>query len=259
MPAARREPMGELFRTVAEAMMSIVGWLLWLMPVAVFSLAFGMSAAVGAEAVTVIATWVVLLCSILCVFVLLQYPIAAVFGRVSMRRFAAAVFPAQILAVGTRSSIATLPLLLERGRDHLGLRGEVTSVVMPLAVSTFKINRAITSPLQFLFLAHVYSVDLSMVQILTFTALAILLSFTTVGIPSGGSLMRSAPLYVAAGIPIQGYLLIEAAEAIPDIFKTLLNVTGNMTAAAIVNRWTAPASLPAGVPDVAPGGIAAGV
>jgi Na+/H+-dicarboxylate symporter len=50
--------------------------------------------------------------------------------------------------------------------------------------------------------------------------------------------MRAAPFYVAAGVPIEGYLLTEAVETIPDIFKTLVNVTGDMTAAAIVNRFT---------------------
>ena len=128
-----------------------------------------------------------------------------------------------------------------------------------MAVSTFKVNKAISSPLQFLFLAHVYGIELSVAQLVTFTVLAIVLSFTTLGIPSGGSLMRSAPLYVAAGIPIQGYLLTEAADSIPDILKTLVNVTGNMTAAAIVNRATAsPAAQPAAVPEPA-GEIAAGV
>jgi proton glutamate symport protein len=203
---------------------------------------------------------VVLLCSVLCAFTLLQYPIAAAVGGVSMRRFAAAALPVQVLALTTRSSIASLPLLLDRARTCLGLRPEVSTVVMPLAVSTFKVNKAISSPLHFLFLAHVYGIELSTVQVVTFTALSILLSFTTLGIPSGGSLMRSAPLFVAAGIPIQGYLLIEAADAIPDMFKTLTNVTGNMTAAAIVNRVTAsPAPEPAGVAEPARGEIVAGV
>lgn len=257
MPASRRELVGEFFRTVADAMMTIVGWILWIMPLAVFSLALGASSNAGIGAVAVIATFVVLMCAALFAFTLLQYPIAALLGGVSIRRFAAAAFPVQLLAIGTRSSVASLPLLLERGRDHLGLRPEVPSVVMPLAVSSFKINRAVSSPLQFLFLAYVYGIDLSAAQIVTFTTFAIVMSFTTLGIPSGGLMMRSAPLYLAAGIPIEGYLLVEAADSIPDIFKTLLNVTGNMTAATIVNRATAaPASVPAAVPE---GEIAAGV
>lgn len=260
MPASRREPVGEFFRTVADAMMAIVGWILWIMPVAVFSLALGAASSAGVGAVSIIAMFVVLMCAVLFAFTLLQYPIAALLGGVSMGRFARAAFPVQLLAIGTRSSIASLPLLLERGRDHLGLRPEVPSVVMPLAVSSFKINRAISSPFQFLFLAYVYGIDLSTLQIVTFTTFAIVMSFTTLGIPSGGLMMRSAPLYVAAGIPIEGYLLVEAAESIPDIFKTVLNVTGNMTAATIVNRATAsPVSVAAGVPESAPGEIAAGV
>jgi Na+/H+-dicarboxylate symporter len=102
------------------------------------------------------------------------------------------------------------------------------------------VNRPVTSSFQFLFLAHIYGISLSTPQILAFVAAAILLSVTTLGIPSGGSRMRSAPLYIAAGIPIEAYVFIEAVEVIPDLFKTLLNVTGNMTAATVVNRLSAP-------------------
>jgi Na+/H+-dicarboxylate symporter len=235
----RRSLIEMLFRTVADAMMTIVGWIIWLMPVAVFTLALATASRAGLGAIEVIATFVVLSCAVLFGWTLLHYPLAAIVGGVSLKRYTAALFPVQIIAVSTRSSIASLPSLIDRAQNRLALRPEVTSVVMPLAVSTFKANRSISAPIQFLFLAHVYGIDLSMVQVLTFAIASFLLSFSTIGIPSGGSLMRSAPLYVAAGIPIQGYLLAEAVESIPDIFKTLLNVTGNMTAASIVNRLSA--------------------
>jgi Na+/H+-dicarboxylate symporter len=189
---------------------------------------------------------------------LLQYPIAALVGGVPIKRYARALFPVQIIAVSTRSSIASLPSLLDAAQNRLGLRPDVSSVVMPLAVATFKVNRSISAPIQFLFLAHVYGIDLSMVQVLTFTTASFLLSFSTIGIPSGGSLMRSAPLYLAAGIPIQGYLLAEAVESIPDVFKTLLNVTGNMTAASIVNRLSAREQVADRVAEPAAGSLIAG-
>jgi Na+/H+-dicarboxylate symporter len=239
MAPDRRAPVTDFFRIVADAMMIVVGWLGWLMPVAVFALAAATATRAGLGAIDVIVTFVILVCAVLLAWTFLHYGIATAIGGVSVRRFAKALLPVQVVAVSTRSSIASLPSLLDGAQNRLGLRPEVATVVLPLAVSTFKANRSITPMIQFLFLAHVYDIDLSMVQVLTFATASFVLSFSTLGIPSGGSLMRSAPLYLAAGIPIQGYLLSEAVEAIPDVFKTLVNVTGNMTAASIVNRLTA--------------------
>ena len=62
------------------------------------------------------------------------------------------------------------------------------------------------------------------------------MSFSSLGIPLGGGGIRTLPAYLAAGVPIEALILFEAVEAIPDIFKTLLNVTGDMSVATIVNR-----------------------
>jgi proton glutamate symport protein len=64
----------------------------------------------------------------------------------------------------------------------------------------------------------------------------LILSFSAVGVPGGGSAFRSLPAYLAAGIPIEVYVILEAVDTIPDIFKTLTNVTGDMSAAAILSR-----------------------
>ena len=87
-------------------------------------------------------------------------------------------------------------------------------------------------------MAYVYGIPLSPATLIAYVIGILLLSLASVGIPNGGAMMRAAPFYIAAGVPIEGYLLTEAVETIPDIFKTLVNVTGDMTAAAIVNRFT---------------------
>ena len=259
MAPDRRETIGELSRIVADAMMTIIGWIMWIMPIAAFALAMSMGSRSGVSGAHVVIAFVALLCALLVACTLLLYPLTAILGGIPIRRFAAAILPTQLVAISTRSSIASLPSMMNAARSGLA-RPEVSSLVLPLAVSSFKVNRTISAPFQFLFLAHVYAIDLSAPQIATFALVALLLSFSTLGIPSGGSMMRSAPLYMAAGIPLEGYLLVEAAEVIPDIFKTLLNVTGNMTAVTIVDRWTgrrAPVGSPQGDPAI--DGIAAGV
>ena len=151
------------------------------------------------------------------------------------RRFFVALWPCQVVAATTRSSLASLPSLLDRGRRRVGLPASVSSFVLPLAVSVFKLDRTISSPLKVIILAHLYGIPIGVGTPLMFMLLATLLSFGTPGLPSAGA-VTTLPLYVAAGFPLEGILLFNAVNAIPDIVETALNVTGDMSVATIVTR-----------------------
>jgi Na+/H+-dicarboxylate symporter len=177
-------------------------------------------------------------------------------GRVSLRSFASAVAPAQTVAAGTRSSLACLPALVEGAEQELGMRADVAAFTLPLSVSVFKLNLALTQPLHLLFVATMFGMHLTPAFMLTFTASMILVSFTTAGIPSGGS-FASLPFYLALGIPIEAFALFKVADAIPDIFKTVLNVTADMTVATIVARFASREDPAATIPLTESGLLAA--
>ena len=84
--------------------------------------------------------------------------------------------------------------------------------------------------------AHLYGISLRPTTLVIFLATVMIISFTAPGIPQSGPGFKTIPAYLAAGVPIEGIIVIEAVESIPDIFKTLLNVTGNMTAATLLTR-----------------------
>ena len=65
---------------------------------------------------------------------------------------------------------------------------------------------------------------------------AILLAFVAPGVPRGASLML-APLFLAIGLPVEGIGILIAVDAIPDLFSTVFNATGDLAAAAIVARY----------------------
>jgi Na+/H+-dicarboxylate symporter len=115
--------------------------------------------------------------------------------------------------------------------------------VLPLTVSLFKVNRTISSTAKLLFLAHVYGISLNATTIATFVATVVVMSFSSAGLPGGGSAFKTLPAYIAAGLPIEGIIIAEAVETIPDIFKTVLNVTGDMTAATLLSRSSRVAAL----------------
>jgi len=112
-----------LVQGLAQTMLVLVGWIVRLAPMAVFSLGFTFAASTGFEVAGVLGDFVLLVCGVMLAFTTVLYPLASWLGRVPVRRFAAAVLPAQIIAVSTRSSIAALPALLE-GADSVELAGE---------------------------------------------------------------------------------------------------------------------------------------
>ena len=147
-----------------------------------------------------------------------------------------AVAPAQLVAASTRSSLASLPALVAGARRHLNLPPSATGFVLPLSVSAFKVNRTISATVKLLFLAHVFGIPLGPGQLATFLATVVLLSFSTVGVPGGGAAFRTLPAYLAAGVPLEGVVILETVDTIPDIFKTITNVTGDMSAAILLSR-----------------------
>jgi Na+/H+-dicarboxylate symporter len=224
------------FRAVNEVMMTLVRWILRFAPIGIFALTFSFAARTGPAAVGSLGYFVVLVCALLLFFTLVLYAVVAIFGRAPLRVFARAAAPAQLVAVSSRSSLASLPAMIEGAEQRLRLSPAVAGFVLPLSVSTFKANRTISSTSKFLFLAGLYGIALSPAQIVSFVVMIVLLSISTPGLPTTGT-MRTLPAYLAIGIPIEAVLIIDAVDAIPDIFKTLLNVTGDMTAASIVARF----------------------
>lgn len=240
LPAEHRDPLAALFHGAAAAMLTVIRWVLWGTPVGVFALTYGIALSTGFQVAGLLGAFVIVVSAALLLFTGLLYPVATLAGRVRLRDFARGVLPAQVVAVSTRSSLASLPALIVGAERHLRLPSAATAFVLPLSVSAFKVNRTVSSTVKLIFLSHVFGTALGPAQLAAFLVTVIILSFSAVGVPGGGTAFKTMPAYLAAGVPIEGVVLLEAADTIPDIFKTLLNVTGDMTAATLLTRAPRP-------------------
>jgi Na+/H+-dicarboxylate symporter len=232
---------------VTEAFMILVRWIIFCSPVAMFALAATFASS-GAHLVGILGRFVLLECSLMLAFVLLLYPLTMLAGGVPFRRFASAALGPQMVAVTSRSSLAALPSMLAAGEKMLPDNPETARIVLPLSVTMFKVNRTISALCRLLVIYHFWAVPAPPSHIYTFLLTVILLSFSDLGLPGGGQL-RTVPAYLAAGCPIEAVVLLEVIEPFSDICKTLLNVTGDLSIAAIVTRWSerrtpAPALVP---------------
>lgn len=225
----------KLFQAIADAMLVIVGWIFRVAPIGVFALALTLAVRLGFGASHAIAVFVLLFSALSFTFTLALYPVAATLGRVSLRRFATAAAPAQAVGFSSRSSFAALPAMITGATQTLGVPPAVTGFVLPFAVAVFRVSTPIGWMVSVLFLGRLYGVEIDNAQLLSLLVTSILLSYSVPGIPSG-SLFLLAPVLVSLGLPAEGVGILIAVDAIPDLFKTTMNVTGHMTVVTALGR-----------------------
>jgi Na+/H+-dicarboxylate symporter len=230
---ATRAPLLHATRVVIDAMLVLVGWVLALAPVGVFALSLTLGRRMGLSAAGAIGYYIAVHSALLAAVALVLYPVAVYGGGVPLRRFARACLPAQAVAMSSRSSLAALPAMIAGAERTLCLPRSIVSFALPLTVSTFKLNQAVSWAVGAVFVALLYDVPLAPAQLATLAATSVAMSFAVPGIPSGGVLLVT-PFFVSAGLPAEGVGLLIAADAIPDLFKTSLNVTGQMAAVTVL-------------------------
>ena len=111
----------------------------------------------------------------------------------------------------------------------------MTSFALPLAVSVFRPNQGVSWPVMALFAAKLYGVEIGAPELATLAVSSVLLSFSVPGIPSG-SLFIIAPFLAGVGIPPESVGVLIALDLVPDVFKTLLNVTGHLASVTLLGR-----------------------
>ncbi len=233
LDSVRRASVVGFFGGVSDAMLVLVRWLILIAPIGVFALIIVPAARLGVMVAGAIGYYIVASSLALFLFTLVLYPVVMVAARISVARFARAVWAAQAVAFSSSSSLASLPALVEGAERELGVAPAMSGFVLPLAVSIFKVATPITWTAGALFLARLYVIELHFTQLITLAAAALALSFSIPGVPNAAFLIV-VPLFVNIGLPPEGVGLLIAADAIPDLFGTLTNVTGDMAACAIV-------------------------
>ena len=230
-----RETHVRFFQGVAEAMATIIRWVVIVAPIGVFALAISVGARLGAAAAGAIIVYILACVICLAVAIVLLYVITVQVGGVPFRTLAPALLPAQTIAFTSRSSLAALPVLLTDAQRKLGVSPTVAGFVLPLCASIFKPNSPITWPLGAVLVSQLYGVEFAGTNLVIFAIGSVILSLTVPGIPSGGFFVQ-APLYIAVGLPPEGLGILIAIDFIPDLFKTLLNLTSYASTALIVGR-----------------------
>jgi Na+/H+-dicarboxylate symporter len=233
--AGRRTVVG-LFEAVGDALLVIIAWVLWIAPLGVFALAFTVGSAAGGSAFAGLGHYVVLISVIGILVTLAGYPLAIIAGRIGLGSFSRAMIAPQAVAISTHSSLASLPAMLTAARA-MGVREQVVDVTLPIAVALFRATGPAMNVAVAFYVAHWLGYQPTLGQMIAATAVAAVMSYGAVSLPGEVSFISSiAPIAMALGVPIAPLGLLVAVEMIPDIFRTVGNVTLDVALTTVVDR-----------------------
>lgn len=153
-------------------------------------------------------------------------------------KFMRVAWPVQLLAFSTSSSAATLPLTMKQTVQELGVSERTSSFVLPVGVTINMDGTSLYQAVAAVFIAQVFGIELTMLEMLTIVATTTISSIGTPGIP-GGSVVMLLMVLASVGIPAEGLALILGLDRPLDMLRTVVNVTGDMTVAQIVDKSVA--------------------
>ncbi len=234
----KRDLMVRFFEALGDTMLLIIGWVLWVAPVGVFALALGVGLNSGGGAFTALGHYILVVSALGFAVMLAGYGLGVIGGGYDLLFFARALLPSQAVAISTQSSLASLPAMLQSCR-LLRVRETTADFVLPLAVTIFRATSPAMNLGVAIYVAYLSGVELTPLTLAAGAAVALLTTIGSVSLPSSISFIASiGPIAIVMGVPIEPLALLIAVEMVPDIMRTLGNVTMDVALTSTVDRHT---------------------
>jgi len=234
----KRAPVVDFFNAVCDALLIVIGWVLMLAPIGVFALAYVAGAASGSGLFGAVVQFILVYIIVGLVILTLAYAVALLAAGFSFVAFAKAMAPTQAIAFSTQSSTGSLPAMLVSARN-LGIREQTTDIVLPMAAALFRVTGPAMNIAVVIFVARMLGMELSPGAWAAGIAIASIASISAPGLPGQVSYFTSiAPISMAMGVPIAPLGMLVAVEPVPDMVRTMANVTMDVAVTGAVDRAT---------------------
>ncbi|MBN3581256.1 dicarboxylate/amino acid:cation symporter [Algoriphagus aestuarii] len=238
---SKAEPVIAFFDGMNDVIIQIVNYIMLIAPYGVFALMASLIVEIAGEnpdsavqLLLALLKYSLVVVGGLFTMVLVVYPlILMAFTKVKYKDFFKAIRPAQLLAFSTSSSSATLPVTMKQVEEELGVSEEISSFVLPLGATVNMDGTSLYQGVAAVFIAQALGMDLTLTQQLMIVLTATLASIGSAGVPGAGLIMLIIVLE-SIGVPAAGIALIIAPDRILDMFRTVVNVTGDATVCTIV-------------------------
>ncbi len=230
-------PVVSFFESVFAATMKVTDWIMFFAVPGVFALSAVAVADFGMSIFGSISKLLAVLVIGFLIQLLLIYPtMMKLFSKVPVRIFYSAIAEAMMVAFGTASSSATLPLTMACC-ERRGISHKVCSFVLPLGATLNMDATALFQTVAVIFLTQAYGVELGIIQIIQIALLAMIASSTSAGIPGAGLITIALVLNGLGLTPEQvvvGFAFLMAFERVIDMLRTMVNVTSDAVVAAMI-------------------------
>ena len=241
IPAQKGEPLIHFFESLNDVIIKIVDLIMKTAPYGVFALmaavivdltgddmgqALILLRALGWYCIAVIVG--------LILHVLIVYStLFKLFSKMKLKDFFKAIRPAILLGFSTSSSLATLPVTMERVEKNLGVSEEISSFVLPVGATINMDGTSLYQAIAAVFIAQALGMELTIAQQLTIVLTATAASIGAAGVPGAGIIMLVIVLQ-SVQVPIEGIALILGVDRILDMARTAVNVTGDAAVSVVV-------------------------
>lgn len=230
-------PVVSFFESIFAATMKVTDWIMYFAAPGVFALTATAVSSFGMDIFHSISKYLMVLAIGFALQFFVVYPVfMKIFSKVPVIMLFTAIAEAMMVAFGTASSSATLPLTIacceKRGISH-----KISSFVLPLGATLNMDGTALLQTVAVIFLAQMYQIHLTPFLIIQICILAIVASSTSAGIPGAG-LITIALILNGLGLSpeqlVAGFALLFAMEKLTDMVRTILNVTSDAVVAAVI-------------------------
>lgn len=233
LSADKRAPLVELADATTQALIRIVYWVLLLAPLGVFALVYGAVAQFGWALVRAMAVFMLAVITGLAVFIAIVYLPTVAAARLRPGSFLHGGLPSLAMAFSTTSSLAALPLMLQATEAEFKVPRTVAGFVLPLGASLNRAGSALFQTVAVVFVAGLFGAPFAPAQYVQAGVAVFLASLTVAPVPSS-SVVSLAPAFAQTGLPLAGLGLLIGLDRIPDMFRTMTNVMGDLAAAVWV-------------------------
>lgn len=236
IPSDTAVPLLKLMYSVQEITMAITRWAMKLTPIAVFGLMCQVTSTVGLETITGLSMFLVTVLIGLLLVVVVYSCILLFVARINIRRFFIDAKDTLLLAFSVASSAAVMPLTLKTAEEKMGINPSVSRFIIPIGVSLNMDGTAVFQAIATIFIAQVYGLELDLITTLIIIATTILASIGTPSAPGAGVIVLGSVLGTI-GIPITAIALIIGVDRLLGMFRTSVNVMGDLVTCQVFNRF----------------------
>lgn len=228
----------EILKELNTSFTKMLGYIMYLTPIGVFALIGNTVVAFGTEILVSSFTYIALayLCCLAIAILVMIIPVWLI-AKINPITYIKNVAPIWVTTLSTCSSAATLPVTIRTCNEKFGIPFNITDIVVPLGCTIHMCGGAVSFCLLAMYNMQVFNIPMTIGLFGTMLVIALLINMGAPGIPGGG-IVIGATYLTTLGIPIDFIGIYAGIYRILDMAYTTMNVTGDISANIIINKWT---------------------